>query len=364
MGDRAWFRCALGIPAPPRRPPPVCCSAQGPRRLIAYLTAGSQGWILEFLLRDLTATAVWREDHAPEFLVVSNRESLAEAMEGANALVIVMFQGHLQRLLRDGIPAERVILYLSHVRIGLALPDLNRLHAVLTLNGHEHSLLRIAGVEPQRLHRFPAGYDPGIFFPGPALDQRPIDVLLVGRYLPTTNPNYHERKRFAFQCELVGLLHKKGFRVVFLGSGWQACEYSLPAAVELMDVPHDAFGTIYRQARLVCSVSAQEGGPVSFLEALASGCLMLSVPTGFAADFQCGVDGIWHLPLSSSPAQWCLQVQHCLQIAQADAVLSAGGGSPLRRTYLQSAQFEQLALRLRKLCDQPVKDDSMQEVNG
>ena len=364
MGVRAWFRFALGLPAPKRWPPPVRCSAQGPRRLIAYLTEGSQGWILEFLWRDLIATSVWGTNHAPELLVASDRDSLAEAMEGANALVVVMFQGHLQRLLRDGIPAERVILYLSHVRIGVVLPDLNRLHAVLALNGQEEALLRIAGVEPKRLHRFPAGYNPGQFFPGPPLDQRPFEVLLVGRYVPKTNTGYHERKRFALLCELVGLLHQQGLRVVLLGSGWQACEYPLHSAVELMDLSHGASGAIYRQARLVCSVSAQEGGPVSFLEALASGCLMLSVPTGFAADFQSGVEGVWHLPLSASASQWCLQIQHCLQIAQADAVLSAGGGSPLRQAYLQRAQFEQLALQLRQICDQPVADGSMEVSHG
>ena len=103
---------------------------------------------------------------------------------------------------------------------------------------------------------------------------------------------------------------------------------------------------------------------MSFLEALASGCLMLSVPTGFAADFQCGVEGIWHLPLSASAIQWCQQIQHCLQSAQADAVLSAGGGSPLRQAYLQRAQFEQLALQLRQLCDQPVADASMEASHG
>ena len=368
MGIRARLRLALGLPAPPRRPPPVRCSAQGPRRLIAYLTGGSQGWILEFLWRDLTATAVWGEQDAPELLVVSDRDSLAAAMDGANALVVVMFQGHLQRLLRDGIPAERVILYLSHLRIGLALPDLNRLHAVLALNGQEQALLRIAGVESQRLHWFPAGYDPAKFFPGPLLEQRPIDVLLVGRYVPKANPNYHERKRFPLVCELAGLLIGQGLRVVVLGSGWQRCDYPLPAAVDVRDVPHGDYGAIYRQARLVCSVSAQEGGPVSFLEGLASGCLMLSVPTGFAADFQCGVDGIWHLPLSASAAQWCEQIQHCLQHGlqrgQADAGLAAVDGSPQRQAYLRQAQFEQLARQLRQLCDQPVADGSMERPHG
>ena len=360
MGILAQLRLALGLQAPPRRPPPVRCSALGSRRLIAYLTGGSQGWILDFLWRDLTATTVWCEQGAPELLVASDRDSLAAAMDGANALVVVMFQGHLQRLLRDGIPAERVILYFSHVRIGLALPDLNRLHAVFALNGQEQALLRIAGVNPQRLHWFPAGYDPAKFFPGPSLGQRPIDVLLVGSYVPKTNPNYHERKRYDLLCELVGLLCEQGLRVVLLGSGWQACEYPLPAAVEQMDVPHAAYGELYRQGKLVCSVSAQEGGPVSFLEGLASGCLMLSVATGFAADFQSGVDGIWHLPLSAEAAQWCEQIQHCLQIAKADAVWSAPGGSPMRQAYLHRARFEQLALQLRQLCDQPVADGSME----
>ena len=364
MGMRAQLRLALGMPAPARRPSPVRCSAQGPCRLIAYLSKGSQGWILDFLWRDLTSATVWGEQGAPELCVASDRASLAAAMDGANALVVVMFQGHLQRLLRDGIPPERVILYLSHVRIGLALPDLNRLHAVLALNGQEQALLRISGVKPQRLHWFPAGFDPVGFFPGPSLSQRPIDVLLVGRYVPRSNPNYHERKRYALLCDLVELLCEKGLRVVLLGSGWQACEYQLPPAVEQMDVAHSAYGELYRQARLVCSVSAQEGGPVSFLEGLASGCLMLSVATGFAADFQCGVDGIWHLPLSAEAAQWCEQIQQCLQIGQADAVLSAGGCSPLRQDYLHSAHFERLALQLRQLCDQPVADGSMERPHG
>ena len=99
---------------------------------------------------------------------------------------------------------------------------------------------------------------------------------------------------------------------------------------------------------------------MSFLEGLASGCLMLSVATGFAADFQCGVDGIWHLPLSAEAAQWCEQIQQCLQIAQKDAELAGGGGSSTRQAYLQCAQFEPLAGQLRQLCDQPVAAGSME----
>lgn len=85
-------------------------------------------------------------------MVATDRDSLVAAMEGADALMLLLFKGHLQRLLRNGIPAECLILHLIHTRIGLALPDLNRLHAVLALNGQEKALLRIAGMESQRLH--------------------------------------------------------------------------------------------------------------------------------------------------------------------------------------------------------------------
>ena len=109
-------------------------------------------------------------------MFATDRDSLVAPMEGADALMLLLFQGHLQRLLRNGIPAECVILHPSHIRIGLALPDLNRLHAVLALNGQEKALLRIPGMESQGLHWFPAGYDSGKFFSGPSLEQRPIDM--------------------------------------------------------------------------------------------------------------------------------------------------------------------------------------------
>ena len=366
MGLRAQLRLAFGFRAPPRRPPLVQCAlaGTGPRRLIAYLTAGSQGWILDFLWRDLIATSVWGDGEAPELLVASDRNSLASMMEGADAFVLVMFQGHLPRLLRDGIPAERVILYMSHVRIGLGLPDLSRLHGVLALNAHEEALLRMQGVESERLHRFPAGYDPRLFFPGLPLALRRFDVLFVGRYVGSSNSNYHQRKRYALLCDLIGLLSHQGLRVALLGNGWQACEYPLPAALELIDAPHSDYGAVYRQTRLVCSVSAQEGGPVSFLEGLVSGCLMLSVATGFAADFQSGVDGIWHLPLKAEAPLWCEQIQACLLAAQADPDLGSGVCSPARQAFLEAAQFERLALQLRQLCDQSLIGGSMERSDG
>ena len=364
MGLLAFSRRSLGLHSPPPRPSPVCCSPDGPHRLVAYLTEGSQGWILDFLWRDISASGVWGEKDSPELCVASDRDSLAAVMEGANAFVLVMFQGHLNQLLRDGIPAERVILYLSHVRIGLALPDLNQLHAVLALNAQEQALLMIQGMDSRLLQRFRAGFDPNLFFPGPPLNQRAIDVLVVGRYVGSYNNNYHRRKRFSFLCDLLAILVDKDIQVALIGPGWDSCEYPLPSAVQQIDCSHPAYGAVYRSSRLVISVAAQEGGPVSFLEGLASGCLMLSVPTGFAAEFQSGENGIWHLPITANAQKWCEQIQFCLKAASENELIVGGSLSPAREAFLGEASFDHLAQQLRQISSQPALNSRKESLGG
>ena len=366
MGFFSFFRRFFGALSRTGNDPPVRCAptGKGSKRLIAYLTEGSKGWILDFLWRDITSCSVWRDMDAPELHVASDLETLASLMDQSDAIVLVMFQGHLPHLLRFGIPPERVILYLTHVRIGLGLPDLNLLHGVLTLNSYSKSLLRIHGVHPNRIHYFPAGYDPNFFYSGPPLAQRCFDVVFVGRYMHSSHSNYHNRKRYQLLCQLIGLLCSCGNRVALLGSGWQNCEYVLPAELERFDVPHSKYGAIYRQSSLVCSVSSQEGGPVSFLEGLASGCLMLSVSTGFAADFQCGVDGVWHLPITALVHGWYEQIQHCLRLGHSDSQLASGRCSSTKTSYLHHAQFEQLAMKLRQLSVDPVVESTIERSDG
>lgn len=91
---------------------------------------------------------------------------------------------------------------------------------------------------------------------------------------------------------------------------------------------------------------------------------MLSVATGFAADFQSGVDGIWHLPLKAEAPLWCEQIQACLLAAQSDPDLGSGVCSPARQAFLEAAQFERLALQLRQLCDQSLIGGSMERSDG
>lgn len=337
-------------PSPGPEPLNFAVAVDAEPHLVAYIPGGAQDWILDFLWRDL------RDGMARQVLTgltlgcAATPAELAEQMAGRNAYVLVMFQGHLPRLLREGVPPERVLLYVTHVRLGLALPALQQLHALLVLNDFERALVEMQGVAPCKVHRFPAGYDPRLFHPPEAGHQRSMDVVFVGRYQSMEqNPYYHRRKRFAFQVELANRLVEQGQSVTILGPGWQNCCEPLDPRVQRLDRAHASYGEVYRQARLVCSVAAQEGGPVSFLEGLACGCLMLSTPTGFAGDWVSGWDGVQLLPLTAAVEDWADAVERCLRLGLTqEASLSAR-----RQAYLEPARFTSLAQRLIRICGVP-----------
>ena len=100
MGILAQLRLALGLQAPPRRPPPVRCSAQGSRRLIAYLTGGSQGWILEFLWRDLTVTAEWCEQ-IQHCLQIGMPDAVCSAPGGSHLRQAYLHRARFEQLARQ-----------------------------------------------------------------------------------------------------------------------------------------------------------------------------------------------------------------------------------------------------------------------
>jgi glycosyltransferase involved in cell wall biosynthesis len=223
---------------------------------------------------------------------------------------------------------------------------------VLAQNWFELELLAIAGAQLETLHHFPVGVDRRLFYPPEAEGDtassppRMLDVVFLGQYVPERITSYHRRKRIAFEADLASALVETGLRVAILGPGWECAEHPLHPNVQCLDLPHPDFGALLRSARLVCSVSAQEGGPLSFLEGLACGCLMVSTMTGFALDFSSGCDGVWHVPLRAPREIWVERVQAVLAREQPQVgSLSAG-----REQLLQEADFEALAAKLVGLC--------------
>lgn len=100
------------------------------------------------------------------------------------------------------------------------------------------------------------------------------------------------------------------------------------------------------------------------LKGLASGCLMLSVPTGFAAEFQSGENGIWHLPITANAQKWCEQIQFCLKAASENELIVGGSLSPAREAFLGEASFDHLAQQLRQISSQPALNSRKESLGG
>ena len=316
----------------------------GTKCLLAYLPVRQQGWILDFLWKDLCQQLILSPKI--EAGIASSPQDLASKSFGKDVFVIAMGLKHLNELIEMGFPPERIVFYHTHVRLGLAIKKLDLLHAILVLNGFERELIAMRKVQRDRIHLFPAGYNESLFSSPEQQVARPIDVLFVGRYRRGKDGYYHQRKRYSFQVELAHQLLDQGMNVAFLGNDWDECEYGLDARLQLFNVEHLNYAEIYRQSRLVCSVAGQEGGPVSFLEGMACGCLMVSSPTGFITDLNADRVACWTLPMVDSAKDWADSIQHIL----------ANNSSPTsaqqlnRESYLETAKFSSLALQLVGIC--------------
>ena len=313
-------------------------------RLVAYLPQRQQGWILDFLWRDLCDQLKRWPGYS--FGVAATPWSLWCQSRSTDLMVLAMSLDVLNALIGLGFPPERIVFYHTHVRLGLPVQKLDLLHAVLVLNGFERELIGMRKVKLSRIHRFPAGYDPALFSCPPFSKKRTIDVLFVGRYRRGMDGYYHKRKRYGFQIALAKRLVEQGRTVAFLGSDWDGCEYTLDSRVQILDLPHSRYASVYQDARIVCSVAAQEGGPVSFLEGLACGCLMVSAPTGFISDLRLENVACWTLPLVSSEQEWSESIEHLLQTVQAPTKQQ----QIERQRYLNAAEFSSLAYQLLKIC--------------
>ena len=316
----------------------------GTKCLLAYLPVRQQGWILDFLWKDLCQQLILIPKL--EAGIASSPQDLASKSFGKDVFVIAMGLKHLNELIEMGFPPERIVFYHTHVRLGLAIKKLDLLHAILVLNGFERELIAMRKVQRDRIHLFPAGYNESLFSSPEQQVARPIDVLFVGRYRRGKDGYYHQRKRYSFQVELAHQLLDQGMNVAFLGNDWEECEYGLDARLQLFNVEHLNYAEIYRQSRLVCSVAGQEGGPVSFLEGMACGCLMVSSPTGFITDLNADRVACWTLPMVDSAKDWADSIQHIL----ANNSFPTSAQQLNRESYLETAKFSSLALQLVGIC--------------
>ena len=251
--------------------------------IIGYLPSRSMGWILEFLFRDLANNA-----KICQFVLCNNPVSAVLAFRKTNkALVLSMHQSFVSDLIQSGIPSASLISIFTHSRINSALPTavICKVRKWLPMNSSEASGLLMAGASPDQIQVFPIGYDSNLFCDSrKEATARDIDVLFAGRFVDRRNHHYYVRKNYRLILPVVQNLIADGFVVGILGRDWERMFEHLPVPPLIFDLPFADTPSIYRRSKVLLNLSLLEGGPISWLEGMASGCLTVSCPSGFPLD--------------------------------------------------------------------------------
>jgi glycosyltransferase involved in cell wall biosynthesis len=308
------------------------------RIIIGFIPKGSDGWILQFLFCDISQYA-----QRYDFIIANSIQDLSLYYFSAQeAFVVSMHQSFVQQILNAGIPSIDVASFYTHSRIGLDLAALSLIRAVLPMNTTEATMLLLANLNPRTIRVFPAGYDSRVFNSNFSSGNkvRPIDVLFVCRYENPENRHYYLRKNYHLLINLTKALNQCGYKVAILGKGWDSCcDDNFKQAFEYFNLDHKSYASIYRSSKLLLIPSLQEGGPVSWLEAMACGCLTLSTSSGFPAELRNGQLGSFLMPIKASVVEWVEEVSHILSLYGDPDLIDMSG----REVFLKPATFPELA---------------------
>lgn len=147
----------------------------------------------------------------------------------------------------------------------------NSLYVVAPSRYLQSLIARITGQQPEKLIHIPSGIDPDYFVPA---GKKPI-ILSTGRLLP--------RKGFQYLIEAVSD-NALPFEVHICGDGPMMNELKEKAKRSLtpvifhgwLDNNGETYKTLLAEASIFCLVSAKENASTSLMEALSSGCAVIT----------------------------------------------------------------------------------------
>jgi glycosyltransferase involved in cell wall biosynthesis len=210
----------------------------------------------------------------------------------ANHLLIVPHQSLLRRV-KFFYPLSSTAVWYTHTdtRQKSINRDISSLRALLLIDQSEYSKRIVFSPITSRtdIVRFALGYDSRIWgnpvsnlqnFPP---TDRDIDILVSVNY--NKEYFYARRKNYPLLIDAVNLMSKKGLKVHVNGPGWLDCSNLFDSEVDVTSIDYSLTPSLFRRSKLFILFSNYEGGNTALLEALASGCKVLSTPTGFALDF-------------------------------------------------------------------------------
>ena len=254
--------------------------------IVFFVDSSASGWVLEALCKDLIANL---SDNCKGVLVY-DKELISEIYEYSllNSLKFKVFCIHpsLLKKVPQSIPQENYIVFYTHNRQGLInntlVKSLNHSSGLLCMSVQDIPMLVTAGISRSKINHFPLGYCSDTFKNEVNWKSRNIDFVFSMRYVPfSINEHYYLRKNYDFALRLAEILKSKGYTVLFLGRDWDKCE----TAIDHKTVNYTDYPNVYQNCKVLLMPSLVEGGPLCIPEALASGCKVISSPTGHGLDY-------------------------------------------------------------------------------
>ena len=317
--------------------------------LIGYLPRGSSGWILEFLFHDLARSSIAKDI---EYIFCYDVISIYKLIFLRKRWkILCMHPSVVKGLRRFGIPSRNISAHCTHTRLGvrLSIDSLSKLHALFPINSCEANILINDGIPSSKVHVLNIGYSSSLFSWAPTpkeIPERCIDVLFVGRYY-TSSAYYAQRKNYDLVVKTVSqlLARSPDLRICFLGEGWNRCEGLRDLDVEYVECTHADYPGVYRKSKLYVNLSRQEGGPISWIEAFACGCYVLSTPSGFALELESSKLFSWVAPFSLNSIEWSEKI---FQLSTSFSPLDADSMAQ-RRKFLERFDFKYLATSIEQI---------------
>ena len=245
-----------------------------------------KGWILDALARE-SAHAIHARVNI-QYIPTSRREirtiKALRVKYFPNAVGNNLFFHHrtfFEIEKRISLQKSQNRIWLTHFEVNDDIQKLLRREAIISKMFVQNIALKEkmlqSGFSEDKLHVTPGAVDRSQFFPNLMNNFHHQYFLFSGDCKPRKNPTYIEWIIRSFP----------EYKFVIHGRNWESFNQgslqSLPN-LKIIEFDYSLQGNLLRNASALISVAQNEGGPISILEALASGTPVISSDTGFAKD--------------------------------------------------------------------------------
>lgn len=185
--------------------------------------------------------------------------------------------------------------YISHIRtIGLKEVELlNRLKYIFCQSSKDKMRLNSFGFLPGRIKHLPIGYNKKLFFSHKEFRNREYDfVISTPLKINSVGNHYWLRKSPVLLIETLSILAFKGYKILIIGDNWEKSFLENHNNITIRKINYLDKSSLLNNCKFFLNLSLIEGGPVTILEAIASGCKVITKDNGNSYDITLDIPDI------------------------------------------------------------------------